>query len=140
MWFIYALITIVGYAGMDFFIKRASGKIDDFLGTVIINFFALVPALIVFTWLKFSNSEILYSRDGALYSMFAGLFIGIGSITLIKMFAIGSNLSIGSPVVRIGTVVLTVLLGILLLNETFSYKQILGIVLSISGMILLILK
>ena len=140
MWLVYALITIIGYAGMDFFIKRASGKIDDFLGTVIINFFALVPAFLIYIWLRFSNSEILYSRDGAFYSMIAGLFIGIGSITLIKMFAIGANLSIGSPVVRIGTVILTVLLGTLLLNESFNTKQIIGIILSIVGITLLIVK
>lgn len=139
MWIVYALITIVGYAGMDFFIKRASGKIDDFLGTVIINFFALIPALIVYLWLKISNNEILFTKEGAMYSMIAGIFIGIGSITLIKMFASGTNLSLGSPVVRIGTVVLTVLIGILLLNETFTTKQIIGIILSVIGISFLIL-
>lgn len=138
MWLIYALVTIIGYAGMDFFIKKASGKIDDFLSTIIINFFALVPALVIYTWLKINNQSILISKEGTVFSIVAGLFIGVGTITLIRMFALGSNLSIGSPVVRIGTVVLTTLLGVLLLNESFATKQLVGIILSILGISLLI--
>ena len=138
MWLIYALITIICYAGMDLFIKKASGKIDDYLGTAVINFFALIPALLMYTWLKLSQQNILVTKDGTLFSAIAGLFIGVGSITLIRMFAQGANLSIGSPIVRIGTVILTTLLGIFLLNEAFTAKQIIGIVLSVVGVSLLI--
>ena len=139
MWLMYALITIIGYAGMDFFIKKASGKIDDYLlSTMIINFFALLPALLMYFWLKFTNQNVLVSKEGTIFSIIAGLFIGIGTITLIRMFSLGSNLSIGSPVVRIGTVVLTTLLGIFLLNESFETKQIIGILLSVLGISLIV--
>ena len=138
MWLMYALITIIGYAGMDFFIKKASGKIDDYLSTMIINFFALLPALLMYFWLKFTNQNVLVSKEGTIFSIIAGLFIGIGTITLIRRFSLGSNLSIGSPVVRIGTVVLTTLIGIFLLNESFETKQIIGILLSVLGISLIV--
>lgn len=103
----YAGMTIFFYAGLDFFVKRASGKIDDFAGTILINFFSVLPALIIYFWLKVSNQEILFTRDGAVASILAGLSIGVGTITLLKMFSLGTNISLGSPVVRIGTVMMT---------------------------------
>jgi uncharacterized membrane protein len=140
MWLVYALMTAGCYVGLDFFVKRASGKIDDFLGTLIINLMAAVPALIMYGWLKMSRQEITFSGEGAGYAILAGLSIGVGSITLIKMFATGTNLSIGSPLVRIVTIVAVVLVGVVFLRETLTVRQWIGLVFSILGIGLLIIK
>jgi len=140
MWLVYALATAIFYTGLDYFVKKTAGKIDDFLGSVIINFFAVLPALAIWLWLKISNQQILYTKEGGLYSILAGLSIGIGTITFLKMYASGANLSLGSPLVRIGTVALVTLVGILILKEPLSTKQVLGLVLSIVGLSLLVFK
>jgi len=140
MWIIYALTTVIFYAGLDFFVKKAAGRIDDFLGTVIINFFSTLPALVVYTYLKLSNQQILFTKEGAIASVIAGLSIGVGTITLLKMFSLGTNISLGSPIVRIGTVVLTTLIGVLLLKETLEPRQLIGLILSMIGLSLIIFK
>lgn len=140
MWLAYAGMTIFFYAGLDFFVKRASGKIDDFAGTILINFFSILPALLIYFWLKASNQEILFTKDGAVASILAGLSIGVGTITLLKMFSLGTNISLGSPVVRIGTVVLTTLIGVFLLKESLGIRQIVGLILSIIGLGLVVFK
>lgn len=140
MWLVYAFLTILGYVGMDLFVKRASGKIDDFLGGAIINFFALLPALLIYFLLKISGKEILMTRNGIIYSITAGIFIGIGTITFIKMFATGTNLSLGTPLVRIGTVILATLVGVMVLRESLTIRQVLGLAISVIGLVLVVFK
>jgi EamA domain-containing membrane protein RarD len=140
MWLIYAALTILGSIGLDFFIKKASGKIDDYFGMVIINLFALLPASLIYFWLKLTGKTIFVTKEGVTASIVAGILIGFASITLIKMFAAGTNLSVGTPLVRIATVIGVILLGTFLLKEALSIKQIVGLALAISGLLLLIIK
>ncbi|OGM11996.1 hypothetical protein A2Z22_04925 [Candidatus Woesebacteria bacterium RBG_16_34_12] len=140
MWIAYALLTIVFYIGLDFFIKKAAGRIDDFWATVVINSFSIIPALLVVLYLKVSNKEIFATKEGLVYSTLAGLSIGIGTITFIKLFATGANLSLASPLVRIGIILGTTLLGVLILKESFTLKQIIGMILSLTGLVLIFWK
>lgn len=139
-WAFFTIATIIAYIGLDYFIKQASGKIDDFLGGAIINFFALLPPLLIYLYLKLTNKDILITSEGVRSSMLAGLFIGIGTITFIKMFSTGVNLSLGSPIVRIGTIIGVTLIGVLVLKETLSPRQLAGLILSIVGLGLILLK
>jgi uncharacterized membrane protein len=140
MWIAYVLATIVFYVGLDFFLKKAAGRIDDFWGSVVINAVSTLPALVFVIFAKLSNKEILVTKDGLIFSILAGLSIGIGTITFIKMFATGTNLSIGSPLVRIGIILGATLVGIFVLRETLSPRQMVGIAMSILGLGLLMFK
>lgn len=140
MWLLYAFLTIIFYVGLDFFLKKAAGKIDDFWGTVVINFFAVLPALLVVLYLKLANKTIMATSEGLIYSALAGISIGIGTITFIKLFATGANLSLVSPMVRIGIILGATLVGVIVLRESLSIRQILGILLSVIGLGLIILK
>jgi uncharacterized membrane protein len=126
--------------GLDFFLKRAAGKIDDFWGSVLINAISVLPALIVVVWMKFSGKQIFVTKDGLIFSLLAGLSIGIGTITFIKMFATGTNLSIGSPLVRIGIILGTTLVGIFILRENLNAKQIIGMVIALLGIGIVLIK
>src|SRR3990167_2037222 len=64
MWLVYAFATIIAYVGLDFFIKKASGKIDDFAGAFLINLFALIPVLLIYIWLKVTNHSMLFFQRG----------------------------------------------------------------------------
>jgi uncharacterized membrane protein len=73
-----------------------------------------------------------------LYSTLAGVAIGFATIFFIKMFATGTNLSIGVPLVRIGIVLLASILGIVLLKEGVNLRYWAGFLLSLAGLYLLI--
>lgn len=140
MWLIYALLTIVFYVGLDFFLKRAAGKIDDFWGSVLINAISVFPALVVVTWMRFTGKDILVTKEGITFSLLAGLSIGIGTITFIKMFATGTNLSIGSPLVRVGIILGTIIVGMVVLRESLTVRQIIGMIVSLVGVGLVLFK
>jgi len=129
------------YVAFDFFLKRLAGKINDYFAIVIINILALAPALLVYLWLKFAGKEIYASREGFVFSILAGVSVGLASLTFIKVFSVGgAGLSLGSPVVRVGMVLGAFLIGVFILKESVSAKQILGLILSVIGVYLLMFK
>ena len=140
MWLMYAGLTVISYSVFDFFVKKTSGKVDDFLGTLIINLMAVVPALIMVAYLKLTGKEMAVSGEGMKYAVLAGLSVGLASITFLKMFSQGAGLALGAPVVRVGMVVGAVVLGSLVLRETLSVRQMLGVTLGVFGIILIMLK
>ncbi|KKU88174.1 MAG: hypothetical protein UY16_C0012G0015 [Candidatus Gottesmanbacteria bacterium GW2011_GWA2_47_9] len=140
MWIVYALLTVLSYAFMDFFVKKAAGRIDDALGAALINIFSVLPPMIWFISSRLTNKDVIAAKEGYLFAALAGVAIGFGSIFFIKMFATGTNLSIGVPLVRIGIVLLAVAIGALVLKESLSVKQLFGLALSVVGLYLVIAK
>lgn len=76
------------------------------------------------------------TKLGLTYSIIAGVFVGLASIFFIRMFALGTNLSIGVPLVRVGMVIMSAVLGILLLKEGVNLKFGIGFILSLFGLYL----
>ncbi len=141
MWIVYALLTIVFYVAFDFFLKKSAGIINDYLAIVIINALALAPALLVYLWLKLGGREIYATKEGFIFSLLAGVSVGLASLSFIKVFSVGgAGLSLGSPVVRVGMVLGALLIGIFVLKESVSTKQIIGFILSVIGVYLLMFK
>lgn len=126
---------------MDFFIKLSSGKIHEGLGGFVINA-AASTVLLMSVILAKARGEIIFETKpgGLIYSILAGIAIGITTILMLKVFALGVNLSIGIPIFRIGIVLIASLLGILLLKEAVSLKYLVGFVLSLIGLYLLVAK
>jgi len=136
-WLTTALFTILFYSVFDLFVKLASGKINDSLGAAIMN---IVSFVVAFGWFLIKmrmGVPTAVTRLGMTYSILAGVFVGLASIFFIRMFALGVNLSIGVPLVRVGMIVLGSLLGILVLKEGVNVKYLLGFLLSATGLYLL---
>jgi uncharacterized membrane protein len=140
-WLNFALLTIVFYSLFDLFLKLSSDKMNTWFNAFIINLVATLVLLVFVVYTYFTGEKLFDVKPGGwLFSILAGLAIGGASIFFVKMFATGTNLSVGVPLVRIGMVVLGSLLGIFLLKEGVSVKYILGVILSLAGLFLVIAK
>lgn len=138
-WLSLALIVIFFYSLMDFFVKLSSDKIHSGWGGFIINLSATLVLLVFLIYSKFQGEKVFESKPGGiLYSIIAGVAIGIATIFFLKMFALGTNLSVGVPLVRIGIVIFAGLLGILLLKEGVNFKYFIGFFLSLGGLYLIV--
>ena len=140
MWIIYVILTIAAYAGLDFFIKRMAGKVNDFLGIIILSAVSVLPALFMLLIFQFPNKKLLVTSNGMLYAVFGGIFLGIGTLTFLKLFDTGINLSLASPLVRIGILIATTSLGLLVLREVVAPREWLGLLFAFIGLILLLIK
>ena len=137
-WLTTALFTIIFYSLFDLFLKFAAGKINDNLGAAIINITSFVVAISWFLIrVQLGGEQVSLTKPGLIYSIIAGVFVGLASIFFIRMFALGVNLSIGVPLVRVGMIVLGSLFGILILKEGVSTRYLIGFLLSVLGLYLI---
>ena len=139
-WLIFAILALITYGIFDFFVKQTGGKIHDGLGNLIISIIPVI-AMILFIIYSVMRGENLFIKPGGVKnSILAGVAISFASLFFLKTFSAGANLSIGIPLVRIGMIAVSVVLGILILKEPIHAKQLAGFVVALVGLYLLMSK
>jgi drug/metabolite transporter (DMT)-like permease len=131
--FIVAMATL-GFA--DFATRQTAGRISPALGTLIYAATATLPALIWTIWSR-SQAPLLLTRVGVMWAMLTGLAFGIFAGLLFFLFSKGVNLSVGTPVIRLGGTAFAAMLGIIVLREGFSRQSLAGFVLAALGILLI---
>jgi drug/metabolite transporter (DMT)-like permease len=127
LFFVAAMATL-GFA--DFATKQTSGRISPALGTWIYAATAMLPALV---W-------TLWSRLGVLWAVLTGLAFGVFAGVLFYLFSQGVNLSVGTPIIRLGGITFAALLGIIVLREPFDFQSLAGFVLAAAGILLIAMR
>jgi len=131
--FVTSMATL-GFA--DFATKQASGRISPALGTLIYAASAMAPALVWTIWMR-AQAPLVVTRAGALWAVATGLAFGVFAGLLFFLFSHGVNLSLGTPVIRLGGIACAALLGIIVLREPFNLQSIAGFVLAALGILLI---
>lgn len=126
-------MLVLGFA--DFSIKQTSGKITPALGTLVYAIVAILPPLVWTLWTR-RNESIMFTRDGVIWAISTGLSFGIFTGIVFLLFSQGVNLSIGSPVVRMGGIVVAATLGVLIFREGLNWQYIVGFLLAAAGIFL----
>jgi len=127
------MITL-GFA--DFATKQASGRISPALGTLMYAAATILPALIWTIWTR-AQGPLVVTRTGALWSVATGLAFGVFAGLLFFLFSHGVNLSLGTPVIRLGGIAFAALLGIVVLREPFNLQSVAGFALAALGILLI---
>ncbi len=138
-WLPYALVCSVFLAAADFFVKLASSKISASLGMFIYGATTFIFGLAWVAYLKFTGQPLLFTRAGLLYSLAVGLAFSCVTLLLYLTFA-HVNVSLGSPTIRLTGIVIVSLLGILILHEPITWRYALGVLLTVAGIGLIILR
>ncbi|HJR79392.1 MAG TPA: hypothetical protein VJ821_04915, partial [Anaerolineales bacterium] len=135
----YALVCSVFLASADFFVKLASNKISASMGMFIYGATTFAFGLIWVGYLKLTGQPLLVTQTGLLYSLAVGVAFSLVTMLLYVTFA-HISVSLGSPTIRVLGIVIASLLGILILNEPFTWRYALGVILTISGVALIVLR
>ena len=138
-WLPYALACSIFLATADFFIKLATNKISSSIGMFVYGATTFTIGLIWVGYLKITGQSLLITQSGFLYAMAAGFAFSFVTILLYLTFA-HINVSLGSPTIRVIGIVIASLLGIFLLNEPITWRYILGLILTIAGVALIVLR
>ena len=138
-WLPYALLCSIFLASADFFVKLASNKISSSMGMLVYGATTFTVGLIWVGSLKLTNQPLLITRPGLLYSLAVGLAFSTVTILLYLTFA-RVNVSLGSPTIRVTGILLASMLGILLLHEPFSWRYLIGLILTIVGIALIVFR
>lgn len=135
-------LMIVGMgllAWADFSVKQSSGKISSSLGTLIYAFTATLVALAWTLWTQ-THEGLNWTREGVLWSISTGIAFSLFTALLFILFSSGVNLSIGSPVVRMGGILLAATLGVIVFREGLNLKYLIGFILAVVGIYLVVTR
>ena len=133
---ILAVISALSYALYNASIKSASGHINHFVGAVTLQLTAVLIGILSIIYIKPELNFDIRST-GLLYSILAGIFVGIAEIIMFVVFSKGLSISSGTAIVTGGTVVFGALIGVCFFKEALNLQQILGVLLVILGIFLL---
>jgi transporter family protein len=136
-WFWYAIGAAVLYGMHQIFTRMASDHIGDGLGGFVVEATAAISILAYLGYLYFAGSwNQTVSTPGIFYSVLTGICVGGGTILFFLLFQKGGPLS-AVPMILAGGAALMATAGIFFFREPVSWPRLLGIVLSIVGLLLL---
>ncbi len=123
----------------DFSIMQTAGKITPSLATLIYAVVTTAPPLVWVLWTR-AHEPLMFTRDGVLWSIVTGLAFGVFTGLLFLLFSQGVNLSIGTPVIRMGGILLAATLGIVVFREGLNWQYVIGFILATVGIILVVTR
>ena len=118
-WLPYALLCAIFLASADFFVKLASNKISSSMGMFVYGITTFTIGLVWVVYVKLTKQPLLITQQGLFYSIAVGIAFGAVTILLYLTFA-RVSVSVGSPTIRMISILIASLLGIFLLNEPFT--------------------
>ena len=138
-WIPYALLCSIFLASADFFVKLASSRIASSMGMLVYGATTFIVGLIWVSYLRLTKQPLLFTQPGLLYSIAVGLAFSSVTILLYLTYA-RVNVSIGSPTIRVTGILLASMLGILLLHEPFTWRYLIGLILTVAGVALVVFR
>jgi drug/metabolite transporter (DMT)-like permease len=138
-WIPYALLCSIFLASADFFVKLASNKISSSMGMLVYGATTFTVGLTWVGYLKVTKQPLLITPQGLLYSLAVGIAFSVVTLLLYLTFA-RISVSIGSPTIRMMGILIASLFGILLLHEPFTWRYLLGLILTVAGVALIVFR
>jgi drug/metabolite transporter (DMT)-like permease len=138
-WLPYALACSILLATADFFIKLASNKISASMGMFLYGATTFTVGMIWVGYLKLTHQPLLVTQPGLVYAIAVGVAFSAVTILLYLTFE-RVSVSLGSPTIRVMGVLFASLFGIVLLHEPFTWRYLIGLILTIAGVTLIVLR
>jgi drug/metabolite transporter (DMT)-like permease len=138
-WLPYALLCSIFLASADFFVKLASNRISSSMGMLVYGATTFTVGLTWVGYMKITKQPLLITQQGVLYALAVGIAFSAVTLLLYVTFA-RVNVSVGSPTIRMTGILLTSLLGILLLHEPFTWRYLIGLLLTVAGVAFVVFR
>ncbi|MBI3914546.1 MAG: hypothetical protein HY327_10245 [Chloroflexi bacterium] len=138
--FLYALGALVFLALADFFLKVASTRISNQLGTLVYAGAALIVAAIWVASEKFSGADFRVTAGGLIAASLVGVCFALVVVFLSRTFSSGGDLSVAAPAIRLSALVLASALGITILGEQITWRWVFGVGVTFVGVYFIVTR
>ena len=139
-WVPYALSTAVALATADFCIKIASGKISNSMGLLIYGSCTFLAGVIWVLLDKTRGADLYAQPAGIIAAVGVGIAFSAVTTGLYITFGAGAPISLASPIVRVGGLMIASVAGIVLLHEPLTIRYVIGMVLAFGGVALIVTR
>lgn len=139
-WVLYAGITAFFLALADCFIKFAAGRISNSLGLLLYGACTFATGL---TWVIIDRirGASLQAETAAIgYALGVGICFSGVTVGLYATFGAGAPISVASPLVRMGGLVIASIVGVTMLGEPVTLRYGIGVLLIFGGLYLILTR
>ena len=139
-WILYALGTALALAAADFCVKLAAGKLSNSVALLLYGSCTFLTGLGWVLWQRAHGVPQHAQTSGILAALGVGVAFSLVTLGLYATFGAGAPISVASPVIRLGGLLLASLAGLVLLQEPLSWRYIIGLLLACSGVYLIVTR
>jgi drug/metabolite transporter (DMT)-like permease len=139
-WIFYASASTVALAAADVFIKLASGKVSNSVGVLFYGSCTFSMGLAWFLWQRIHGVAQHAQPSGIFAAIGVGVSFCLVTVALYAMFEAGAPISVASPLVRLGGLLIASLVGLLFWHEPLTLRYALGVLLMCGGVYLIITR
>lgn len=139
-WIIYAIIAAIGLAAADVCLKLAAGRISTSLGLLIYGSCTFSMGLGWFLWHKFTGVVHYAQAPTLLASVGVGVSFCLVTAALYATFGAGAPISLASPLVRLGGLLVASITGFIFWGEPVTPRYAIGMLLACGGIYLIITR
>ncbi len=139
-WVIYASFTALFLAIADSFVKFASGRISNSVALLIYGACTFTTGI---TWVliqHFRGISLSAQHAAIFYAFGVGICFSAVTVGLYLTFGAGAPISVASPFIRLGGLVVASIIGLAVLGEPLSVRYVAGMVLIFGGLYLIVIK
>ena len=139
-WIIYAIIAAAGLAAADVCLKLAGGRISSSLGLLIYGSCTFSMGVGWFLWQRFNGVVHQAQASAVLASVGVGVSFCLVTAALYATFAAGAPISLASPFIRLGGLLVASIAGVMLWGEPLTLRYAIGLLLACGGVYLIITR
>lgn len=139
-WAFYAMGTAVILASADFFVKLAAGRLSNNVALLLFGTSTFTIALVWIIWERSQGITQHAQPLGLLMGTAVGVAFTFVTLGLYVTFGAGAPISLASPFIRLGGLLLASVAGLVLLGEPLTWRYVIGMVLAISGIYLIVTR
>ena len=136
-WILLAVLSAIFFGAYNFFIKIASGHINQIVGAAILQIVTAIVGGTILIILKMTHGPLQISQKGILFAILGGIMVALAEISSFFLFSKGISASVGIPIIIGGSIVVGAVLGLTFLKETLNPIHYFAILLIVVGVIIL---
>ena len=142
-WWIFALLSGLGLAGRNVFMKTATAKTDPALAAMVMSVSMAVVSIGFLVYQRASKGQpVLTPFDKADFpalalALIAGVSLALANIFLAYSYKSGGGAGVVAILQNGLSISLTILIGVLFLSEIIKPAQMVGIALAVTGILLI---
>jgi transporter family protein len=139
-WMMYVAGAAAALAAADVFVKLAAGRLPNSLGMLLYGAVAFGVGL-GWTFLdRAQAAPMRASAAGVVYALLVGVSFSAVTFGLYAAFTAGAPLSVTSPVVRLGGLLVASMCGLLIWNEPVTLRYVTGLAFAAVGVYLIVTR
>lgn len=132
------MAAAVALAAADLLIKAAAGKLPNSLGMLL---YGSVPFAAGLVWWLIDRKNVAMSATttkGVIFATGVGVMFATVTFCMYAAFRAGAPISLASPVIRLGGLVVASIAGLVLWKEPLTVRYAMGLTLIFAGIFLML--